>query len=235
MDKSRAFIFLIMLIVTLAAWQPAVGTSGQMTCDEDLAALAHRSVGATQLSPALPDFGPDGLKDLTEEQKKKVLLGEVVLVSSHEGAPEGKSIISAALIFEVPVERAWSVLSATERQAEYLAEIEELKIVERGPDYNRAFFLVKMMGQKVRYTVIHHFNPGEFYFWWELDRDELHDLKELYGFWRLFRYDEGRTVARYGTVVKPAFPVPAFLRNWLSRSNVRRSLATVKNYVEGRK
>lgn len=235
MEKSRAFIFLITLAISLGAWQPANGTSAQMAYDENPVSTISPLSGVRQLSQAMPDFGPDGFKDLTEEQKKKILSGEVVLVSSHEGAPEGKSIISAALIFEVPVERAWSVLSATERQAEYLAEIEELKIVERGPDYNRAFFLVKMMGQKVRYTVIHHFNPGELYFWWELDRSEPHDLKELYGFWKLFRYDEGRTVARYGTLVKPAFPVPAFIRNWLSRSNVRHSLATVKNYVEGRK
>ncbi len=175
------------------------------------------------------------MKGLTEEQKQKILSGEVVLVSYHEGAPEGKSLISAALVFEVPVERAWAILSAPELQAEYLEEIEELKIVERGPDYNRAFFLVKVMGQKVWYTVIHHFWPDQFYLWWELDRSEPHDLKELYGFWKLFRYDERRTVARYGTFVRPAFPVPAFLRNWLSRSNVRRSLATVKKYVEGRK
>ncbi|MCX8159592.1 MAG: hypothetical protein N3G18_01495 [Candidatus Saccharicenans sp.] len=197
--------------------------------------LTSRSGGGRQLSRAIPDFGPDGLKDLSEEEKKKILSGQVVLVSSHEGAPEGQSIISAALIFEVPVDRAWAMLSATELQAEYLEEIEELKTVERGPDFNRTFFVVKVMGQKVRYTVIHHFVPEEYYLWWELDRDKPHDLKELYGFWKLFRYDEGRTVARYGTLVKPAFPVPAFLRTWLSRSNVRHSLATVKKYVEGRK
>lgn len=235
MTKSSMPTILIMLIIAMGGLPPATSSSGQMAYDEDPAALPSGSAGGPQLSQSLPDFGPDGLKGLTEEQKKKILSGEVVLVSSHEGAPEGKSIISAALVFEVPVERAWAILSAPELQAEYLEEIEELKTVERGADFNRMFFLVKVMGQKVRYTVIHHFWPDQFYLWWELDSKEPHDLKELYGFWKLFRYDEGRTVARYGTLVKPAFPVPAFLRNWLSRSNVRHSLATVKKYVEGRK
>ncbi len=235
MAKSSMPAILIMLIIAMGDPLPATGSRGQMAYDEGLAALTSGSAGGPQLSQVIPDFGPDGLKGLTEEQKKKILSGEVVLVSSHEGAPEGKSIISAVLVFEVPVERAWAILSAPELQAEYLEEIEELKTVERGPDFNRMFFLVKVMGQRVRYTVIHHFWPDQFYLWWELDRNEPHDLKELYGFWKLFRYDERRTVARYGTFVRPAFPVPAFLRNWLSRSNVRHSLATVKKYVEGRK
>ncbi|MGB9906116.1 MAG: SRPBCC family protein [Candidatus Saccharicenans sp.] len=197
---------------------------------------SYRSV-QTQPQPvtsAVPDFGADGLKDLTNYQKKKLLSGEVVLVSSHEGAPEGKTIISAALIFEVPLERAWSILSDTEGQAEYLKEIEELKIIEQGPEYNRMFFVVRVMEQKVSYTVVHHFRPDKFYFWWELDPSADNDLKELYGFWKLQRLDEHRTVARYGSLVRPSFPVPAFIRNWLSRSNVRSSLVKVKRYVESK-
>ncbi|MCR4410065.1 MAG: hypothetical protein QHH43_06115 [Candidatus Saccharicenans sp.] len=225
----------IILATFIVLWQPARATFCNRSYEEDPGGRRLQSAGSLRQDWAIPDYGPDGLKGLTEEQKKKILSGEVVLVSSHEGVPEGKSIISAALVFEVPVERAWAILSAPELQAEYLEEIEELKTVEQGPGFNRMFFLVKVMGQKVRYTVIHHFWPDQFYLWWELDRSQPHDLKDLYGFWKLFRYDERRTVARYGTFVRPAFPVPAFLRNWLSRSNVRHSLATVKNYVEGRK
>lgn len=233
--KSGRVTLAIILAAIFALWPPARGAFCNRADEENSGKWRPQPAGSLQQGRTVPDFGRDGLKGLTEEQKQKILSGEVVLVSSHEEVPQGQSLISAALVFEVPVERAWAILSAPELQAEYLEEIEELKIVERGPDYNRAFFLVKVMGQKVWYTVIHHFWPDQFYLWWELDRSEPHDLKELYGFWKLFRYDERRTVARYGTFVRPAFPVPAFLRNWLSRSNVRRSLATVKKYVEGRK
>ncbi len=235
MKRSLLIIINSILVITLCARPPATGIASNRVCGEDLTGLRFQPAGDLQIHQAGPDFGPDGLKGLTEEQKNKVLAGQVVLVFPREVESEGKTIISAALIFEVPVEQAWAILSATERQADYIEEIEELKMVEQGQDYNRMFFLVKVMGQKVRYTVIHHFNPGQFYLWWELDRNEPHDLKELHGFWKLFRYDDHRTVARYGSLVKPAFPVPAFLRNWLERSNVRSSLARVKKYVEGRK
>lgn len=181
---------------------------------------------------AIPDFGYDGLKDLTAEQRKRLFSGEVILVFTHEGAPEGQTIISAALIFEAPVEKTWSILADPERQAEYLEEIEELKIIEQGVDYNRMFFRVKVMGKKVSYTVIHHFLPEKYYFWWELDLTELRELKELYGFWKLHRLDEKRTVGRYGSLVRPSFPLSAFMRDWLSRSNIRTSLVKVKRYVE---
>lgn len=125
MAKSSMPAILIMLIIAMGDPLPATGSRGQMAYDEGLAAFTSGSAGGPQLSQVIPDFGPDGLKGLTEEQKKKILSGEVVLVSSHEGAPEGKSIISAVLVFEVPVERAWAILSAPELQAEYLEEIEE--------------------------------------------------------------------------------------------------------------
>ncbi|MDI6698693.1 MAG: hypothetical protein QME85_07135 [Candidatus Saccharicenans sp.] len=179
-----------------------------------------------------PDFGPDGLKGLTGEQRKKLLSGELLVFSSHEERPGGQTVISAALIFEVPIASAWSVLSATERQKDYVEEIEDLRLVEQGVDHNRMFFLVKIMGREVRYTVIHRFEPEVFYFWWELDRSRPHDVKELFGYWRLYRIDDGRTLARYGSRVVPDFPVPGFIRNWLAKSNVRSSLLKVKKYVE---
>uniref|UniRef100_UPI00404A968E hypothetical protein n=1 Tax=Candidatus Saccharicenans sp. TaxID=2819258 RepID=UPI00404A968E len=233
-NQNNFVVSCTLILISLAC----LGAALAAKVSEDKSESIRESIGQpvqTQPQPAtvaVPDFGYDGLKDLTAEQKKKIFSGQAILVSSHEGASEGQTIISAALVFEVPVERAWSILSDTRRQAEYLEEIENLKIIEQGAAYNRMFFVVKIMGHKVRYTVIHHFLPDQLYFWWELDRTEPRDLKELYGFWKLHRLDEHRTVARYGSLVRPSFPVPAFIRDWLSRSNVRSSLAKVKRYVE---
>lgn len=179
----------------------------------------------------IPDFGPDGLKGLTEEQKKRLFSEEVVIISSDEGAPEGQTIVSAALTLRVPVEKAWAVLSATERQVEYLEEIEELKTIEQAADQNRMEFTIKIMGQKVRYTVIHHFVPEKYYFWWELDSSVHNDLRELFGFWRLYPAGD-KTIARYGSYVRLAFPVPDFIRNWLYKRSVHTSLEKVKKFVE---
>lgn len=234
MIKSWSLISLIIISISVNSWQPATENFSSRVCDEEPWVFMLKPEAGLQIGRTMPDFGPDGLKGLTESQRKRIMSGEVVLVSAHEEGPEGQTIISAALVFEVAVEQAYAILAATELQAEYLEEIEELKVVERGPNFNRMFFLVKIMGQRLRYTVIHHFVPGEFYFWWELDRDQPHDLRELYGYWKLFRFHDSRTLARYGSYVKPAFPVPAFIRNWLARSNVRSSLAVVKRYVEGK-
>jgi len=175
-------------------------------------------------------FGPDGLSDLTEEQKSKLFSGEIIFTSSPEVRPGHQTVVSAALLFPRPVEKVWAVLSATERQVDYLDEIEELKTIERAPDHNKVEFLVRVMGQKARYTVVHHFVPEEYYFWWELDRSVHNDLKELFGFWKLYSAGD-KTVARYGSYLRPAFPVPGFIKNWLYRTNLRTSLEKVKKYV----
>jgi hypothetical protein len=93
-------------------------------------------------------------------------------------------------------------------------------------------FAVKVMGKKIRYTVIHHFRPEEYYFWWELDKKTQSDLKDFSGFWRLYPAEGNRTIARYGSRVVPDFPVPEFIRNWLYKKSVRSSLEKVRNYVE---
>ncbi len=180
----------------------------------------------------VPDFGPDGLKDLSREEVKRILSGEVLVFATHEESSGGRTVIQAGLMFKAPAEKVWALLSATEKQKEYIPEIEELKLIEQGTGYNRMFFLVKIFGQKVSYTVIHRFEPETFSIWWELDRREPHDLRELFGYWKFFKFAEGRTLARYGSYVVPDFPVPAFIRNWLSRKNVQATLVRVKKYVE---
>ncbi|MGB9836440.1 MAG: hypothetical protein ACPLRX_06855, partial [Candidatus Saccharicenans sp.] len=58
------------------------------------------------------------------------------------------------------------------------------------------------------------------------------DLKELFGFWRFYPAAGGNTVARYGSLVVPSFPVPGFIKDWLFKNKVEDSLIKVKNYVE---
>ncbi|MBC7365154.1 MAG: hypothetical protein H5U07_11555 [Candidatus Aminicenantes bacterium] len=184
----------------------------------------------TPISFDLSVFGPDGMSDLTEEQKSKLFSGEVIITSSPDIKPNYQTIVSAAILFPRSVEKVWAVLSAPERQAEYLEEIDKLKIIEQVADYNRIEFLVRIMGQKMRYTVIHHFEPGEYFFCWELDRSVHNDLKELYGFWKLYSVGD-KTVGRYGSYIQLAFPVPDFIKNWLYKKNLRSSLKKVIDYV----
>ncbi len=81
--------------------------------------------GQETSSLRIPDFGPDGLKGLSPEQIRKLQAGEVVMTSSPEVTPDGHSVIAAAVMFKVAVEQAWEILSATDRQIEYLEEIKK--------------------------------------------------------------------------------------------------------------
>ncbi|MDD8021305.1 MAG: SRPBCC family protein [Acidobacteriota bacterium] len=180
----------------------------------------------------IPDFGPDGLKGLTEDQLWMVKADKIVLTASPEVTPDGHSVIAAAVRFRVPVEQVWQILSATERQIEYLDEIKRLKLVEQGEGFNRMEFEVKTAGQNLRYTVIHHFMPDKYYFWWELDEKAPHDLKALSGFWRLYPDGKNRTIGRYGSRVVPGFPLPGFIRTSIFKNGVHSSLEKVKAYVE---
>jgi len=203
--------------------------------DQQEVKVPERKIGQAQENSSslrIPDFGPDGLKGLSPEQIKKLQAGEVVMTSSPEVTPDGHSVIAAAVMFKVAVEQAWEILSATDRQIEYLEEIKKLRVLEAGEDFNRTEFEVKVMGQKVRYTVVHHFLPELYYLWWELDKKAPHDLRDLSGFWRLYPVGEGKTIGRYGSRVVPGFPVPEFIRKPLFKNGVRSSLEKVKAYVE---
>lgn len=88
----------------------------------------QRQAQENSSSLRIPDFGPDGLKGLSPEQIKKLQAGEVVMTSSPEVTPDGHSVIAAAVMFKVAVEQAWEILSATDRQIEYLEEIKKLTV-----------------------------------------------------------------------------------------------------------
>jgi hypothetical protein len=56
-------------------------------------------------------------------------------------------------------------------------------------------------------------------------------LKEFRGFWRLYPYAGGRTLARYGNKVSPA-GIPEFIVNLFRKGGIVRALESVRLYVE---
>lgn len=178
------------------------------------------------------EFGPDGLKGLTDQQKRAVFSDEVVIISLPEIIGRDKTLISAALKFNRPVNVVWSVLSATERQNDYLREIEKISLLESGPDFNRLEFVVKVLGRKIRYTVIHHFQPENHLLWWELDPEAKNDLEELFGFWRLYPAGKNQTIGRYGSYLKPGLSLPEFISGLIYRESIKSTIEKIKNYVE---
>ena len=58
------------------------------------------------------------------------------------------------------------------------------------------------------------------------------DMKRVDGFWRLYKIDEGHTLARYGTWVEVASFIPEFIMERLTRSNLPVNMEAVHKYIQ---
>ena len=188
--------------------------------------------GAGWAQETMPDFGPDGLAGLTADQRADLALGNVVLPDGSVKTRGGTSFIEAALVFNRPPEEVWALLSDTWLQVHYVPEVRSAKIVWENKEENCLELTVRVMGRTVVYRMVQDFDPAGLYFHWTLDATFPSEIKELAGFWRFFAYDERRTLARYGSVVKPRFPVPGFIREAIARGHVSSDLESVKKFVD---
>jgi hypothetical protein len=182
----------------------------------------------------MPEFGPDGLSGLTDEQRKELDRGEIVLPNSAVETSGGKTLIEAALVLAVPPDEAYLLLSSGEDQAKYLAEVKSVVVISKTPEEEHLEFTTEVMTKTIVYRQITRFGPGHLYIHWRLDDTFRTDLKELNGYWRFYPYAEGKTLARYGSLVLPRFPVPGFIRSALAQSRLRSALEDIKKYVESR-
>lgn len=179
----------------------------------------------------MPDFGPEGLGGLTPEQKQELDRGEIVLPQSLSKTPEGKPLVEAALVFEKSPEDVWRLLSPIEDQIKYLKEVRKITVLSEEPTRNHVEFTVRKM-KTVVYRVIHEYDQQNCYFYWNLDPEFESYIKELSGYWRFYPYKNGKTLARYGSIVSPKISIPGFIKNLLYKSGVRSSLQAVKRYVD---
>jgi uncharacterized protein YndB with AHSA1/START domain len=194
------------------------------------AALGSAAVVRGQES--MPDFGPDGLAGLSAKQRTELARGGIVLPEGAVKTTRGSSLIEAAFIIDRPPGEVWRLLSRTELQTSYVPEVRSARIVWEAGEQNGLELTVRVMGRTVVYRTIQDFDRPRLYFHWVLDPEFRSDLKELAGFWRFYDHDDGRTLARYGSVVKPRFPVPGFIRVAIAKGHVRSDLESVRKYVE---
>lgn len=180
----------------------------------------------------LPDFGADGRAGLTKAELIQLEAGGLVLPATGHKNSRGTSFIEAALVFDRPPAEVWRLLSETEAQHRYLAEIRSLETIWKSEARHCLEFTVKALGRTLVYRAVHDFFPETLSFSWSLEPGMKCDLRELDGFWRLYAFGERRTLARYGSVARPRFPVPRFIREAETRRRTRPSLAAVKKYVD---
>jgi len=179
-----------------------------------------------------PEFGAGGLDGLSEVKIRRLSQGEIVLPKSLTRTAEGKTLIEAALVFDRPPEEVWRLLSRTEDQGRYLSEVQKVAVISKTPAEDLLEFTTKVLVKTLVYRLRHHFHAEELYFSWELDPSFPSEVSELSGFWRLYPFEGGKTLARYGNRVAVSFGVPRYIQDALAKNRLPAALKSVKRYVD---
>ena len=67
---------------------------------------------------------------------------------------------------------------------------------------------------------------------WQLDSGFDNDVDRIEGFWELYELDEGRTLARFGTVVDVGPVLPGFVQGWITQRNLPKSIEHCRKWVD---
>ncbi len=158
--------------------------------------------------------------------------GHIVLQEVREKGPLSGSIITAYVIFDQPIERAYGLLSQTARHGEFRPEVASIALVratEHGPvDEQR----LKILFRRYVYRVEYRLDPQRHRIEWSLDEDFDNDLAELRGLWELYELEDGQTLGRFGTSVDVGSGVPGFLQDWITRKNLPVMMKRVRLWVD---
>lgn len=182
----------------------------------------------------LPDFGPDGLKGLSEKEVRKIRDGKIIFSTTDQSVNEGEekaALIEAVLIFDQPVDKTWRLLAKTENQIKYLKEIKEINIINQTDFDNINEFKLKALFFTLVYRIHHTFEKKNNYFHWALDPSFENDLADLKGFWKFYPYEGDKTLVRYGSNVSLK-SVPDWVEAIFKKGGVKKSLKSVKKYVD---
>lgn len=175
---------------------------------------------------------PEAWKGLTPEQIKKVKAGEIVILDEDtSGGEDQKRFIRAAMIFDQPIDKAYALFRATENQHRYLPDLDSCKLVKRDDKGDRVDFHVKLIFD-IDYRIHHHYDDANFHYWWHLDPEYDNDMKQVDGFWKLYKIDDKRTLGRYGTRVQVSSIIPQFIMTRLTKSNLPVAMEACYKYIQ---
>jgi len=178
----------------------------------------------------VPDFGANGLKGLTDTQKKKLDSGEIIFSTSDSKGQNKNSLIQAVVVFDKTPQQTWGLLHKTENQDKYLKEIDDIDVIEKSELVDKLEFKLKVAWLTYVYRVIHRFDETQLYLCWGLDETFKSDLTDLRGYWKFYPYGNGKTLARYGSNVAIK-NIPSWVEGMFKKNGVKKSLNAVKRYV----
>jgi hypothetical protein len=178
----------------------------------------------------MPDFGPDGLDGLDAGQVQQLEQGQIIFTVA-ESSDARSELIEAAFLLDKPPAEVWKLLYRTEDHYLYLRETESSKALYKSMSRDLIEFRVRVFMVGTSFWLAHQYDWSALYMHWDLAPEFDNGLKEFKGFWRLYPYEGGRTLARYGNRVSPA-GIPDFIVDLFRKGGVARALETVRLYVE---
>ena len=198
------------------------------------ASEAPQGLERPQALELLMAYGPDVVQQLEREGVVIVEHPSPVQLAGSEqaGAEGGAGWVWALVLFEQPWERTFSLLAQTERQREFRKELGSVISLDRYPqgavDEHRLKVLFIPIVYRLRFSITY----PERHLQWELDRDFDNGIDLLSGYWELYEYGEGRTLALFATGVRVGKALPGWLQDSITRRSVPNSLQATRRWVD---
>jgi hypothetical protein len=138
----------------------------------------------------------------------------------------------ALVVFDQPPETVFALLLQTERQAEFLPQVRDVRAVSRSPGPHIDRHEVAILFKRIVYHVEQHWSRDERRIWWQLSPAHDNDIRALEGFWELHPLDGGRTLGIYGSLVDVGPVLPRRMQARLTRNNLQEAIHALRAWVD---
>ncbi|MCZ6675231.1 MAG: hypothetical protein O7C75_20040 [Verrucomicrobia bacterium] len=159
----------------------------------------------------------------TDEQKNKLLAGEVVFLE-----PEPAYLIATAILIKAPESSVWNIMLDQERIPEYLKDCKLSQIKESGDTWKIVEHRMKVHPLLPAIQYVFREDYGSDYF---IEFQRLSgNIKELKGWWKIVPNDDlGGVVLMYSVFVDVGWYIP---KSWI-KNGMQKRVPALLNAVRG--
>jgi len=194
-----------------------------------LIALCALAAGPPPGAPT--DKDPTAYKGMTPAEIARVKKGEVVIMNAPENV-NGKQMITAAFMFNQPIDKVWELMIQPWRQQEYLPRLKSSKKIKQWEGRDIIEMHVSILGIDISYQVLGDRDKSKYRSSWKLNPDYDNDMKQVTGFYQFYYVDDAHTLARYGTWVEVGAFIPAAVQEYMTKRDLPTALGAVKKFVD---
>ncbi len=162
------------------------------------------------------------------QMKSDILSGKPVIIEFIHKKDRGGA--RAAILVHSTVDKAWNVLVNVRKFPAFIPDLNKVEILEKGPGWEVVKFTASRAFINFSYITQRHYEQNNLLIWWE-GRDNKFTRNE--GYWKLLPQSDG-VILIYYAWIKPRFPVPQFIINYLHGKSLPGLMKAVKKHIEGK-